>query len=205
MFCRPLGCLFLLLFPALIPASPAAPLPAESTAVVGGQAGASQQAPRGFEAVAASLPNVRSVEGTADGNEITIRWQAYAATSGALIAPAAAAPVNTFDVISERAAPRSPVRERHPELSDDQIVLLLADAGGRLVGWQAMSDPRIIRAESPSADGQWTGVVLHRAQADFTVNVPPSLGVVEVRICQPRWTGSEWLLEDLGSARVPAR
>lgn len=188
------------------------PSPTRSLAVLiagapGGEPQAASQTPRRFSDLRRNASTQAGPTSDAlDSTELRVQWQAYAGTARSLIAPAESVPVNTFEVISRRPVPSgSAVRERNPELSDDQLVVVFADAGGRVIAWQTIKDPRILRAEQPGADGLLSGRVLYRALADFSVIVPVVASVAELQIYQPRWSNGEWMLDRLGTLPVPPK
>jgi hypothetical protein len=138
------------------------------------------------------------------GAEWTIRWQAYAAAAGGLVNPSDAVPVDRFEFVSRRSVPAGAVvRERNPEISEDQLIVVASDPDGRPVSWRAILDPRIVRAEGMSAAGEMTGRVLHRADVEFAIALPLGSTTAEVQIFRPRFTGTDWVLTRLGSVPRP--
>jgi len=163
---------------------------------------------------AAALAAVRQLASSgaaASSTELTIRWTSgteTGATVGAGAAPvreAQLSPVQTFSLVASRSVSAPVVRERDPQLSSDHLVIFAVDAADTELGWQLVKDPRIIRAEEPTATGVLTGQVLYRPSAEFPVSLPEGLRVAALRIYQARWTGDRFDLVSLGSVSVPAR
>lgn len=93
-------------------------------------------------------------------------------------------------------------RQRMPELSSDQILVVATDEQGEQSGWTLIPDPRIIRAESPGPDGELSGQVLHLSSAEFLVPVP-AVSAAALRFYQPFWTGTRFSLILLGALALP--
>jgi hypothetical protein len=93
-------------------------------------------------------------------------------------------------------------RQRMPELSSDQILVVATDEQGEQSGWTLIPDPRTIRAESPGPDGELSGQVLHLSVAEFLVPVPAG-SAAALRFYQPFWTGKEFSLVLLGTLALP--
>jgi hypothetical protein len=85
------------------------------------------------------------------------------------------------------------------------LVVVAVDAAGTELGWLLVKDPRIIRAEEPTATGVLTGQILYRPSTEFPVSLPGGLPVAAIRIYQATWTGDGFVLESLGSVSVPAQ
>ena len=140
------------------------------------------------------------------GAEWTIRWQAYAAAASDLVTPGDSPSINRFDYVGQRSvSAEAGVRQRHPEMSEDQLIVVAADADGQPLLWRAIPDPRIVRAEGPSSTGELTGRVFHRAEAEIVIALPLDRATAELQIFQPRFTGSDWVLTRLGSVRLPPK
>jgi hypothetical protein len=65
-----------------------------------------------------------------------------------------------------------------------------------------LPDPRLLRAEWPDPTGVVQGVKLHRANADFFVPVPDDSAITELRVYHPRWTGTAFDLDLVGTVRL---
>jgi len=152
------------------------------------------------------LAESASIPWRGPGAEWTIRWHAFAAAAGDLLTPGDARSVYQFEVVNERSVPEeAAVRERHPEISSDHLIVVATDAGGQPLLWRAILDPRIVRTEGPSPTGEMTGRVFHRAEAELVIALPLDRSIAELQIFQPRFTGTDWVLTRLGSVRPPQK
>jgi hypothetical protein len=161
-------------------------------------------APLTFETLTATVPAAGAID-TGGVREVTVNWNAYAAPPGELAPRNARVPLNRFEVIRQQVVAGPLPRDRNPELSADQIVVVGADANGTAVSWQLMKDPRVVRAEQPGADGVLTGQTLHRGSIRFTLTLPDLPQLAQVRVYEPQWTGTGWALELLASFAAGAR
>lgn len=89
--------------------------------------------------------------------------------------------------------------ERYPELAADKLLIAGTDATGSILAWSLTADPRLVRAEVPGPDGVLTGRLLYRGSADLLAVLPASSSIVQGAVYQPTWTGSEWLLNLVGT------
>ncbi len=92
--------------------------------------------------------------------------------------------------------------ERRPELADGKLLVAGTDETGAILAWSLTTDPRIVRAEVPGADGRLTGRVLYRGSADLLAVLPASSSIVQGAVYQPTWNGSDWLLTLVGTFSV---
>jgi hypothetical protein len=106
-----------------------------------------------------------------------------------------------FSLVDSRQTRGPMPRQRMPELSSDQILVVMTDQQGEQTGWALVPDPRIIRAESPGPDGILTGQVLYLSSAEFLVPVPAG-SATGMRFYQPFWTGKEFSLILLGTVAI---
>jgi hypothetical protein len=107
-------------------------------------------------------------------------------------------PVGNYSLVESRLIRGPMPRQRMPELSPDQILVVATDERGEQNGWTLISDPRIIRAESPGPDGELRGQVLHLSSAEFLVPVPAG-SAAALSFYQTFWTGKEFFLILLGA------
>src|SRR6185503_789505 len=152
---------------------------------------------RSFRAVTTSVPQVE----TASVRELTIQWTTTPPAAGAQ-----GRSVDAFTLIRQRTSNGGLRRERQPELSADQIVVVVQNAAGRELDWRLAPNTRIVRAEAPGADGRLAGQVMERPSAELLVTIPDVPGADRIRLYRPVWTGKEYTLEPLadvviGSAR----
>jgi hypothetical protein len=94
------------------------------------------------------------------------------------------------------------VPERDPELTPDSLVVVAVDVAGSTLDWQIVHDPRVIRAESPGADGLLSGRTFTSETAEVRAVLNGGDQTTELRVFKPRWNGSDWLLEPIATARV---
>ena len=128
--------------------------------------------------------------------QLRIQWTT---TSVSTAFPAPGQRANPLRLLDRRPVPGSRPRQRNPQLSADQLVVQAFDARGALVDTQLIADPRLVRAETPGPSGELSGQVLQRADPDFLITLPNSATLVELRLFQPRWTGTEFVLDLIGS------
>jgi hypothetical protein len=133
--------------------------------------------------------------------EIRVHWEASpGAPPETLLEPQHYHPAAAFTVVERRHRSGSLPRQRAPELSPDQLLIVAVDSQGREKERVLVPDPRVLRAELPGPTGELHGEVLHRATAEFLVPLPDDPTIVELRVYHPRWTGSTFDLDLLGTA-----
>jgi len=145
---------------------------------------------------------------TANGTsvEMTIQWNVTGAAASADPQPAdvAGPPRNDFEVTARRLVSGAPVRQRDPQLSEDDLVIIAVDPQGTEMGWQVVKDPSFVRAETPGVAGELQHQTLRRPEASFVVTLPEQgAGIAELRLFKPRWTGTAYVLDPLGTVTVP--
>lgn len=144
------------------------------------------------QTLADPLPQSRPVQ------EVRVQWDAYHASSKALVRLGAQLQSNVFTMLERRAVAGSLPRQRDPQLSQDYLVIIAVDAQGQEVCRSAIPDPRTVRAEFTGPTGELRGEVLHRASTELLILLPDDPSIVEVRVYLPRWTGTEFVLDLLG-------
>ena len=121
----------------------------------GAQGPASALPPRMASAVLADVPAFSARASDAGlATEVTIRWTVSGPATVMSSAAARDVASSQFDVVRRRTVRFSPVRERDPQLSPDDLVVIAVDAQGRELGWQRLTDPRLVRSEQPNAAGE---------------------------------------------------
>jgi len=93
-------------------------------------------------------------------------------------------------------------RDRVLDLSPNQVLLIAVDASGKLRWWRLFLDPRLVRAEVPDASGQLNNQEHYLNTVDFVIDYPSEVGISEVRLYHPLWTGKEFQLELIGKLTV---
>lgn len=135
--------------------------------------------------------------------EVRIQWQSYPAGAPEKLEPSFSKPLtNSFTVVHQRVVSGRLPRQRNPELSTDQIVVIARDADGRDLDSHLIPDPRILRAEQPDSSGKLTGQILYRANADFFITLPADPKIKQIDFYHPQWSGTEFSLESLGTVVV---
>jgi hypothetical protein len=127
----------------------------------------------------------------AGSQDWVIRWNTRAAN---------ASQQDTFSVIDRRDLVVAAVRERDPQLAPDRLLVIAVDDAGTTLDWRIVADPTVLRAETPDATGLLSGQILTQPSADFRVALAADPRISELRIYKPRWTGTEFVLEPLGTS-----
>ena len=161
---------------------------------------ADAQAERSVADLVATVPAAADAIANSAAAEITIRWVVTAASSGAPADPARVVPLNQFEVAGRGRVQGPLQRERDPQWSADELVLVAVDAAGREASWQKVRDPRVVRAELPGPSGELSGQVLHRPLAEIVAIVPDT--AASLRIFETQWTGVQFVLRELGQVNV---
>ena len=67
---------------------------------------------------------------------------------------------------------------------------------------RASSGPRIVRAETPGADGVLTGRTFTRERVELSAILNAGDNAAQIVVYKPRRLGSDWLLEPIAVART---
>ena len=132
--------------------------------------------------------------------QVRVQWTTPA--DGAPPPAPGAQSVNPLRLLERRSAGGSLPRQRNPQVSADQILVQAVNASGVIVDSQLIPDPRLVRAESPRPTGELSGEVLHRVDPDFLITLPDVADLVELRLFHPRWTGTEFAFDPIGSVSL---
>lgn len=130
--------------------------------------------------------------------EVRVRWEPYIGAPAPQVAPGTEQPSSLFTLLERRRVPGSLPRQRNPELSSEQIVVVAVDAQGLEIDRQLIPDPRVLRGEGPGPSGELSGVVLHHAKTELLITLPDDPAITELRLYHPRWTGTAFVLDLLG-------
>jgi hypothetical protein len=126
--------------------------------------------------------------------ELRIRWDGYDATP----------PANTFTILQRRAFSGSLPRSRTLELAEDQILIVAIGGQEEELDAQLVPDPRVLRAEAPGPSGTISGQILqHPSPSELLISLPDDPAITELRVYQPRWTGSTFVVDLLGTVSLP--
>ena len=93
------------------------------------------------------------------------------------------------------------VRERDPQWSEHELVVVALDAEGRETSWQKVRDPRVLRSEQPGPTGELQGEIFYRAETELVVVVPDA-ATASLHVYETRWNGSQFVLRPLGQIGV---
>lgn len=135
--------------------------------------------------------------------ELRVGWDTLAAQSAPAGGPSAPPPPSAFTLLGRQSASGTLPRQRNPELSDGQIVVVAEDAQGQVLDWQIVADPRVLRSEGPGPTGELTGQILRQASTELMIAIPDDPAIVWLRLYHPRWTGTKFNLDPLGSIPLP--
>jgi hypothetical protein len=138
--------------------------------------------------------------------QLRLRWGAYPTAPAPMVAPNAAttAPApppapDAFTVLERSQAPGPLPRQRNPQLSAEQLVVVAVNGAGEMINTQLIPDPRILRAETIGPTGEMSSRVLHRADVEFLLTIPDDPALTELRLYKPRWTGTTYVLDLVGT------
>jgi hypothetical protein len=140
--------------------------------------------------------------------QLRLRWGAYPTAPAPIVAPNAPNAATTvpappapdaFTVLERSRAPGPLPRQRNPQLSADQLVVVAVNGAGETINTQLIPDPRILRAEKIGPTGEMSSQVLHRADVEFLVTIPDDPALSELRLYKPRWTGTTFVLDLVGT------
>ena len=107
-----------------------------------------------------------------------------------------------FALLEQRVVQGGLRRERFPQLSYDQFVVVARDAAGRELDWRLVRNPGIVRAEAPGPGGRLQGGAIEVDSVELSIAIPDVAGVDRVYLYRPRWTGTEYLLDPFGQVEV---
>jgi hypothetical protein len=104
-----------------------------------------------------------------------------------------------FSVIKHRHITARPPKQRNPELSSDQLLVVAFDAKEKEIARIIIPDPRLIRAETFSLSGEIiTSREYYRESTNFTLILPDNPSISNLKFYHPYWTGTEFILQFFG-------
>lgn len=134
--------------------------------------------------------------------EVRIRWDAYIFGSPQpQVSPGKAIASNVLTLLERRSVLGQVPRQRYPQLSSNQVVVIARNGNGQITDLQIIPDPRVLRAELPGPSGELSGQVLHHASTELLFALRDDSTTKEVELYHPRWTGTDYVLDIIG--RVP--
>lgn len=135
--------------------------------------------------------------------QLRLRWGAYPSAPAPMVAPNAGTPAppapDAFTVLERSQAPGPLPRQRNPQLSAEQLVVVAVNGAGETLNTQLIPDPRILRAETVGPTGEMGSRVLHRADVEFLLTIPDDPALAGLRLYKPRWTGTTFVLDLVGT------
>jgi hypothetical protein len=129
--------------------------------------------------------------------ELRVQWTAPRAD-----AARTRATVGTFRLLGQARFAGAPRRERQPEPSANDLVIVVQDSTGRDLDWRIIPNPRLIRAETPDQNGVLSGRVIEREEVELLVYIPDVAGADRIQIFSPVWNGKDFTLEPLGQLTI---
>ena len=106
-------------------------------------------------------------------------------------------------LVSQRRISGPPQRERRPEPSTQQLLLVVLGSGNEEIARVTVIDPRLVRAELPGPTGELTSTLLVRDDVQFPVVIPDHPAAHRVEIFKPDWTGAKFVLLPVGAVELP--
>jgi hypothetical protein len=131
--------------------------------------------------------------------QMRFEWTVYSAPPGTQVAPSTQPGANLFIIVEDRLLSGHLPRQRTPRLTSEQLVVLATDADGKVVDLQLVPDPRILRAEFPGPTGELSGTILHHTQTELLLVLPDDARIKQLKLYYPRWTGTAFVLDLLGT------
>lgn len=108
----------------------------------------------------------------------------------------------TMRVTGRRKMKGSLARPRSLNPNSDDLLMVAVGADGQARYWYAFADPRLTSVEELPLPGESTGKprrTFHHSRTTFYVGVPADPEIRELRFYHPRWTGSEHVLDAMGT------
>ena len=134
--------------------------------------------------------------------EVRVRWDAYIlGAPPPQVSPDRGLASNVLTLLERRSVSGQLPRQRYPQLSSNQIVVVARSGDGSIADLQIIPDSRVLRAELPGPTGELRGQVLHHASTDLLIVLRDDPRIREIELYHPRWTGTDYVLEIIG--RVP--
>ena len=158
---------------------------------------ATAQTPPAARPFATLKATVAQVSNGNETRELRIRWTApRTETAG----PRARA--GSFTLLGQVRFPGAPRRERQPEPSANDLVIVVQDSAGREIDWRIVPNPRLIRAETPGPDGLLSGRMIERDDVEMLIYIPDVAGADRIQIFSPVWNGKDYTLDPLGQLTI---
>ena len=154
---------------------------------------ASAQTPLPARPFSSLKANVAQASGSNETRELRLQWTAPRAGA----ADAASRPPGTFKLLGQTRFSGAPRRERQPEPSANDLVIVVQDSSGRDLDWRIVPNPRLVRSETPDRDGLLSGRIIERDEVEMLVYIPDIPGADRIQIFSPEWNGRDYTLNPL--------
>lgn len=103
----------------------------------------------------------------------------------------------------QTASKELPPRERNPEITEDDLVVVGYDSNNLEISRAIITDPRLIRYESfDETSGEFIEAEMMQRKADFNVTLPANDNLFSIEILKPHWNGEKYILESQGVSYV---
>ena len=142
--------------------------------------------------------NVAQVTGSNEARELWIQWTTPRAQSAA----ARQRSPGAFTLLGQTRFSGAPRRERQPEPSANDLVVVVQDADGRDLDWRIVPNPRLLRLETPDQDGRLSGRTIERDEVEMLLYIPDLPGADRIQIFSPVWNGTDYTLDPLGQLTI---
>lgn len=137
---------------------------------------------------------MRFVNWQGDIRVVTATLTLTAPAAGLSLLQAAAAITTTSETIEPGPLPI----QRHPEISPESLVLVSVDGAGRLLSWQPVPDPRVVRAEFADASGALHGTTLVNTTSSLQFAIPDDPAIRAINVYAVEWTAGGPTLVPIG-------
>ena len=121
-------------------------------------------------------------------DEMRVRWS-----------PGALGEDPPVSLVERRRKPGAPQRQRNPELTADQLVVVALDRHGEEIDRQIVANPLIVRAEAAEVVGELEHRTVTLPSADFLLSWPDEAAIHRLDLFQPVWDGTTFVLVPIGS------
>lgn len=106
----------------------------------------------------------------------------------------------SIELVSRQAG--SVKRQRSFELTEDRIVILLTDSERRVLWWEIIADPRVLRAEGPDQGSELRGQMLYRSIGLISFGIADDEAIRTLHVFKPTWDGHSFRLDPLGEVSL---
>jgi hypothetical protein len=135
--------------------------------------------------------------------EVRVQWTTSPPIPPGISAERFSQPVShLFSILSRQTMSGRLPRQREPELNSEQVVIIARDSSGKILDWQVVPDPRVVRAETPGPGGELSGRVFYRETAEFLFTLPNDASIARIDFHHPRWTGANFDLDLIGGVAL---